>query len=115
MLVALPVWVAPAYNRRMPRSISTDARKLRWPRKEAGAAPTDEGADFISSRLKWARTRSGLSQAALAKSVKVSQATLHLWEQGNSPPATVIEPLANALEIQPLWLLLGKGQIEQKT
>ena len=94
----------------MPRQISEEARKKRWPKKEAGARPTETGADKIFLRLKWARTRLGISQAALARAVKVSQATLHQWEQGNSPPATAIEPLAQELKIDALWLLLGKEE-----
>lgn len=60
-------------------------------------------------RIKLARVRKGLSQAALAERLKVSQATVALWESGSTfPKASNLVELAELLEI-PVELLLKVG------
>ena len=60
-------------------------------------------------KIRLARVGKGLSQAALAERLKVSQATVALWESGNTfPKASNLVELAELLEI-PVEELLKVG------
>lgn len=60
-------------------------------------------------RIKIARVGKGFSQAALAERLKVSQATVALWESGSTfPKASNLVELAELLEI-PVEELLKVG------
>lgn len=65
----------------------------------------------IASRVKGLRKARGLSQVALAKQVKITQAALSLIEVGESTHirATTLTALAKALGTNPKWLETGQG------
>jgi transcriptional regulator with XRE-family HTH domain len=65
-------------------------------------------------RLVGARHIAGLSQAELAQAVGVSKRTIEGYEQGATMPRTGITALAQALNIDPHWLLFGTfPEVEQ--
>jgi transcriptional regulator with XRE-family HTH domain len=64
----------------------------------------------LAGRLKWARDRRKLSQAALAKAAKVSQGTIGNLESGARKTARHLLNITGALAISPDWLQSGKGQ-----
>lgn len=61
---------------------------------------------MFSPRLKSARANAGLSQTALAKAVGLSQSYLAQLEAGDREPSLeTIKSLANALSLNPGWLM----------
>ncbi|MDA8703391.1 helix-turn-helix transcriptional regulator [Pseudomonadales bacterium] len=68
-----------------------------------------------SKRIIKARTKAGLTQAELAKRLKVTRAACSHWEQGISSPNT--KHLANLcliLEVNHEWLSVGRGEMYAK-
>ena len=60
----------------------------------------------ISSTIKELRTEKGLSQAELAKQIKVSQKAIDYWERGvNEPKASYIIALADFFDVSADFLL----------
>lgn len=60
----------------------------------------------IAESIKELRLERGLSQAALAKSIGVSQKAIDYWERGvNEPKATYIVLLADFFEVTTDYLL----------
>jgi transcriptional regulator with XRE-family HTH domain len=70
----------------------------------------------FGDRLKQARERAGLSQAALAKAVGVSRRQVLNWEAGDKDPrAGALAKLADALATSVDWLLTGEGRAPGQT
>ncbi|WP_066733586.1 helix-turn-helix domain-containing protein [Cupriavidus sp. D384] len=65
----------------------------------------------LAERLRFARTERGLSQAALAEMVGLSQPMIRKIELG-SETSKVVE-LAVALRVRPEWLATGEGEMEK--
>jgi prephenate dehydratase len=64
----------------------------------------------IAARIRQARQRAGLTQAALANAVGVAQPTVNGWESGQFEPSRArIERLAEATGTTPEWLEFGHG------
>lgn len=62
----------------------------------------------IATRIKTARTQTGMSQRALAKRSGVSQQLISKLENGAVESTSEIFTLAEALAIDPVWLATGK-------
>ena len=58
-------------------------------------------------RIKYRRKRIGMSAEKLAPKLGVSPATIYRWEKGDieKVPATILEPLADALQTTPEYLM----------
>lgn len=62
----------------------------------------------IGDRIKKARKKTGISQAELAKLVGRSQSAVAEWEIGETEPRrNIVEKIATALNVSPLWLEVG--------
>ena len=93
----------------MPREFSSEARKLRWPKSDPGPAPTEQGAEHIKARIRWARLRLKLSYKALAKKADCSESKARRWETQKEPSSSEVEGLARALKVNSVWLMFGQG------
>ena len=68
----------------------------------------------IGGRIKDARKRRGISQAALGKEVGRSQSAVAEWETGETEPRrNIMDKIAAALHVEYEWLVLG-GAADQK-
>ncbi|WP_313415878.1 S24 family peptidase [Stenotrophomonas sp.] len=65
----------------------------------------------LAERLVAARERSGLSQTALAKSVGISQQAIAQLESGKAKKTGALAEIARSLDVDPLWLALGVGDM----
>ena len=61
----------------------------------------------VGERIKELRKRLSLSAEKLASMINVSPATIYRWEKGHieKVPATMLEPLADALQTTPEYLM----------
>lgn len=66
----------------------------------------------IGQRVKKARTALGLSQAALASKVGITQATLSDLENDKSKGSAKLASIANSLRVRSFWLETGRGSPE---
>ena len=66
---------------------------------------------IIGERLKIARNNRGLSQSALARKAGITPSAISQIEAGltKKPSSENLLPLASALNIDPNWLITGKG------
>lgn len=64
----------------------------------------------IASRLQERRRHLGLSQEALAREIGVSKNTVARWEAGGQMFADVAVRLADALGVDPRWLITGEAK-----
>jgi len=58
----------------------------------------------LSSRIKQARIKSGISQAELARRMNISRASVSIWESGGNVSQDNIVKLAGLLKVTPEWL-----------
>ncbi len=66
---------------------------------------------LCAERIKELRLEKGISQAALAKAIGVSQKAVDFWEKGeNEPKASYILKLADFFDVSTDYLL-GRGDI----
>jgi transcriptional regulator with XRE-family HTH domain len=65
--------------------------------------------DTLGSRLRWARQKTQLTQAAAAKSVGLSQPTLSDLENDNTKGTTSLLELAALYSVDVAWLKTGRG------
>ena len=67
---------------------------------------------MFADRLKSARKAAGLTQHALAEKVGIRSASIAQMETGLTkfPSSKNLLPLARALDVDPEWLISGKGQ-----
>src|SRR5579883_1129230 len=66
-------------------------------------AATNRGS--FAARIKYAREQRGLSQTALAKSLRISTGAVGQWETGRVRPShSRIDTLASILGVTPDWL-----------
>jgi len=68
--------------------------------------------DTFAQRLLFARRMRGLSQAALARASGVSQSAIASYENGSRKSTQKIFRLAQALQVDPVWLSMGTGAME---
>lgn len=68
---------------------------------------TDNALMTLGERIKQARERAGLSQAALAQAAGIRQQTLSALEAGRAATTRSIVPLAEALGVPATWLERG--------
>ena len=71
--------------------------------------------DFLAGRIRKARVDAGLTQAAFARGVGVTQPTVSDWERGHASPsrhrmAVISELTGKTVE----WLMLGAGPESQR-
>lgn len=69
----------------------------------------------IGERIREAREEKGLSKAELAKIINVAPSTIKRYEDGtiNKIKMPVIEAIANALNVNPMWLI-GQSVTKEK-
>lgn len=65
----------------------------------------------LASRLTWARLKKGLTQEELAKKAGVSQGSIGHLESGARKSSRKITAIAEALGVNALWLVEGKGSV----
>lgn len=65
----------------------------------------------IGARVKAARKARGLSQSDLAKAIGITQPTLSNLEGGRNTSSVKILDMARALQVSPLWLQDGIGEM----
>ncbi|MRW85386.1 helix-turn-helix domain-containing protein [Pseudoduganella sp. FT26W] len=63
--------------------------------------------DTFAERLKYLRSKSGLSLAALAKQLGVSAQAAHKWENGGRVDSDRLWALAALFKVDPSWLMQG--------
>jgi len=63
-----------------------------------------ENTDNLSSRIKKARVKAGISQAELARRMDISRASVSIWESGGNVSQENILKLSNLLRVTPEWL-----------
>jgi transcriptional regulator with XRE-family HTH domain len=76
--------------------------------------PTDRRARMKhSDRIRFARRRTGLTQAGLAKALGVQRSAVSNWEsaRGSRPSATNMIALARAAAVSVEWLTTGRGRV----
>ncbi|WP_232430727.1 helix-turn-helix domain-containing protein [Burkholderia ubonensis] len=64
----------------------------------------------LADRLKWARSRAGLSQEELGEKAGVSQSTIGNLEAGTRNSARRLPQIAAVLGVNALWLAEGEGE-----
>ncbi|MFW2404403.1 MAG: helix-turn-helix domain-containing protein [Gammaproteobacteria bacterium] len=66
----------------------------------------------IGSRLRDKRRERGLNQKEIAKAAEVTNAAVSKWENngGDAMSAVVALHLADKLNVNPYWLIQGKGE-----
>ncbi len=66
----------------------------------------------IGKRLKRQRVEQGLSQKAIADTAGVTNAAVSKWESngGDAMSAVVALKVATTLNVNPFWLIFGKGR-----
>ncbi|MER2492340.1 helix-turn-helix transcriptional regulator [Catenovulum sediminis] len=70
----------------------------------------------LADRLIISRKKAGLTQVAFAKKLGISQASVALWERGNTEPkGGNLNLAAKILNVSVDWLLLGKESDAKKT
>ncbi len=69
----------------------------------------DEDLTTLAGRVKWARKKRELSQAALAKAAGVSQGTIGNVESGERKKPRELVSIARALRVFPAWLDTARG------
>ena len=68
--------------------------------------------EHFSDRLRHARLYRNLSQATLARASGLSQGAISSYETGTRKSTTGLIQLAQALEVDPIWLITGSGTME---
>ncbi|NOZ70109.1 MAG: helix-turn-helix domain-containing protein [Deferribacteres bacterium] len=69
----------------------------------------------LSTRIKKARTRAGITQGELARMLGITYPTLNRYERGHrTPDAALLNRMAKILECDPGWLLSGKGEDDER-
>ena len=68
----------------------------------------------LSERIKYARKLAGLSQAALAKTVEISQSAIAMLENGTRAGSASMPQIAQALNVNAVWLVTGKGEMSSQ-
>ena len=68
--------------------------------------------EHFSDRLRRARTLRKLSQAQLGRASGLSQGAISSYETRARKATTELVPLAQALNVNPIWLLTGNGPME---
>lgn len=63
-----------------------------------------ENTDNLSSRIKKARVKAGISQAELARRMAISRASVSIWESGGNVSQENILKLSSLLRVTPEWL-----------
>ena len=67
----------------------------------------------LKERLKSSRKHAGLTQAQVADTVGLTQATYSQLERGIVSTSKIVE-IANLLKVNPTWLATGEGSMENK-
>jgi len=68
--------------------------------------------NLFAERLRHIRAQRGMSQAALARACGLSQSAIANYENGSRKSAKDVFRLAEALNVNPMWLALGEGPVE---
>lgn len=68
----------------------------------------------LKERLKSSRKHAGLTQAQVADTVGLTQATYSQLERGIVKSTSKIVEIANLLKVNPTWLATGEGSMENK-
>lgn len=69
----------------------------------------------IGNRITEARERKGVSKTELAEMIKVAPSTIKRYEDGtiNKIKMPVIEAIANALNVNPMWIIGKSNSFER--
>jgi transcriptional regulator with XRE-family HTH domain len=112
-----PVWRirddAPAWHAGCPLAVFGPAQGV-YPSRWIARMPTDRRARMKhSDRIRFARRRTGLTQAGLAKALGVQRSAVSNWEsaRGSRPSATNMIALAWAAAVSVEWLTTGRGRV----
>ena len=70
-----------------------------------------EDVSTLGGRLRKRRRELGWTQVHLAEKVGTSQAVIQKIENGKSLRPRILEPIADALEVRPAWLMFGVEEI----
>jgi transcriptional regulator with XRE-family HTH domain len=81
------------------RTVSTSELSRSWRRRET-----------LGDRLRHARLRRGWSQRILAEWASTSSSVIQKIENGKSLRPRNIVTIAEALEVEPSWLMFGDGE-----
>lgn len=76
---------------------------------------TDKGLDLhtMGGRIAWSRLRRDMTQAAVAKKLGLSRATIVQYEKDNiTPPIPAVERLAATLDVSPEFLAFGRQGVD---
>lgn len=76
---------------------------------------TDHGLDLhtMGGRIAWSRLRREMTQAAVAKNLGLSRATIVQYEKDNIlPPIPAVERLAKVLDVSPEFLAFGRQGVD---
>lgn len=68
--------------------------------------------DSLKERLKKARSEKGISQKELANKIGRAQSAIAAIESGRNKESTNIATIAKALDVDPVWLETGLGQMK---
>ena len=68
--------------------------------------------EHFSDRLRFARQARQLTQAELARASGLSQGAISSYETGSRKSTTGLIQLAQALKVNPVWLIRGTGHME---
>ena len=70
--------------------------------------------ETVGTRLRWARERSGMSQTDVAMRAGLHVRTIYNIESGQKPRSrlTTLFRLAEAVGVNPYWLMSGEGDVE---
>lgn len=83
----------------------------RWAKRERPDMPTELGPAHVGARLLWARLMRGVSQRGLGD--VAAEATIKRIESGEqSPTVDRAWAFAKALNVNPIWLMVGEGPVE---
>lgn len=70
--------------------------------------------DTLAHRIRQAREEAGLSRSKLAEATGISMRTIEKYEYGSSePPVSRLNKLAEALEVDREWLLVGDDALDE--
>lgn len=70
-------------------------------------------AETLANRLRTARRRRGWSQRELAARANTTQGVIQKIENGDSLRPRIIGAIAEALEVEPAWLVFGASETER--
>lgn len=69
--------------------------------------------ETFAERLKWAIDKKGISQAEAARKSHISQQSMNYIIKSNLESSKLAPQIASALNVNPEWLIYGRGKFEE--